>query len=374
MTSGAAQAPTVVCIGDPVMDLILRVSPETLAELGCAPGGCVSVEGDEMSSITARASADGAPERIPGGSSANVAKGLASLAGDSLRVRFVGMVGNDDVGTSYRSKLEAAGVDPVLLTTTGPETTARCLCLVTPDGQRTMRTHLGAALGLTSLDTLPEDWLPPGTAVLHLEGYALYKPDYSVNAMRAAKRAGALVSLDLASFETVLNCADTLKSVLEEGLVDILLANQDEAETIARAELGYNGESALPAGRKAPWEGEAVEMAMTHLLTFCDTCVVSMGPKGCVARSRGGGRGVSAACRVDAVDTTGAGDSFTAGFLHAHLMGAGLQEAAACGCSAGTASVQVAGAELPQASWAQLRQQSLEIIATAGPGRVRVPS
>lgn len=84
--------------------------------------------------------------------------------------------------------------------------TATCLCFVTPDGQRTMRTCLGASAHLTSADQLPAGWCE-GAVLLHCEGYCLYRPQLAAEAMRRAKQAGALVSLDLASFECVQNCS-----------------------------------------------------------------------------------------------------------------------------------------------------------------------
>lgn len=93
---------------------------------------------------------------------------------------------------------------PLQENSAGP--TASCLCFVTPDGQRTMRTCLGASAHLTSAVQLPQDWCA-GARLLHCEGYCLYRAQLAREAMAAAKAAGALVSLDLASFECVQNCS-----------------------------------------------------------------------------------------------------------------------------------------------------------------------
>lgn len=122
----------------------------------------------------------------------------------------------------------------------------RCDCYndhsqVTPDGQRTMRTSLGAALGLTSADALPPAWWQDA-AVLHCEGYTLYKAAMAEAAMRTAKRHGLQVSLDLASFELVHNCGDALARVLREGLVDVVFCNEEEACAVLElAQLGGDG-------------------------------------------------------------------------------------------------------------------------------------
>ena len=156
--------------------------------------------------------------RVPGGSAANVLKGLASLAPASLSVAFVGMVGQDEAGWEYRQSITAHGVRPLLLESGTGAATAACLCLVTPDGQRTMRTALCAALELSSPQQLPRELAPPPPtdggagagagasgqppiALLHCEGYCLYRVAMAAAAMRAARARGARVSLDLASFE-----------------------------------------------------------------------------------------------------------------------------------------------------------------------------
>jgi hypothetical protein len=215
---------------------------------------------------------------VPGGSAANVMKGLANMLARDSQVRFVGMIGSDTTGQEYLEKLTAEGVEPLLqvgqragcglrsapvsptpLPTplrsapgappaggraaalpqralhlwrepppappppppsicepaplTAPDLRApapqRCdsgapsatsLCLVTPDGQRTMRTCLGASLELQSASMLPGSW-SDGCQLLHCEGYCLYRPQLAAEMMRAAKARGALVSMDLASFE-----------------------------------------------------------------------------------------------------------------------------------------------------------------------------
>lgn len=108
---------------------------------------------------------------------------------------------------------------------------ATCLCLVTPDGQRTMRTCLGASLELTAASQLPASWAA-GAKLLHCEGYCLYRPQLTQAAMEVARKAGALVSLDLASFELVRNCRSALQRLLGLGLVDVVFCNEDEAEAL----------------------------------------------------------------------------------------------------------------------------------------------
>ncbi|PSC70913.1 carbohydrate kinase [Micractinium conductrix] len=398
-------------LGDPVLDIVVRVEDGLLTRLGAEPGGCVTVTSEQMAALLALPEVQAGMLRVPGGSAANVMKGLASLARlggsaggscsnggsngsgssdgaagqpASMEVSFVGMIGGDDVGAEYERSIASHGVAPLLLRCATPgAATATCLCLVTPDGQRTMRTCLEAALELRQAEQLPEPLrgggggsggncpdaaqqqqqqqqqpggadAPGPWALLHCEGYCLYCAAVAASAMRAAHAAGALVSIDLASFEVVANCWQHLDALLQERLIDVVFCNEQEAVALCKAAA-----VALPAGAPA---GAAVAAAQDYLLSRgAHTAVVSRGSKGCSARAAGGGSAAAAASAATVVDTIGAGDFFTAGFLYALLSGASLQACAASGCAAGTAAVQVAGAELGEAVLQRL-QASIDAV------------
>lgn len=223
-----------------VLDILARVDDAMLQRLGAEPGGCVPVDAEEMARLLALPEVAAGMARVPGGSAANVMKGLAGLGQGNLKVAFVGMVGTDEVGAEYQASIAAKGVRPLLLEAGSGAPTATCLCLVTPDGQRTMRTALCAALELSTPQQLPPPLAPSphsggadannlgnvsssdaqagsvgSPALLHCEGYSLYRPEVAAAAMRAARAAGARVSLDLASFEVVKNCWAQLDSLLQ---------------------------------------------------------------------------------------------------------------------------------------------------------------
>ena len=403
--SAPAPPGLVVGLGDPVSDILVRLDDVALASrvfASCGidePGGCLPVDSDEDirkllsvcsgewvdggartdaeaadSSSTADSSSAAAtaataatalvePTYCPGGSAANVMKGVANLGGAAS---FVGMIAADDVGRRYRSLLAAQNVRPVLLETTAEDApgSAQCLSLVEKSGQRTMRTYLGASLRMRAEDFPTRDAFGPSPRLLHVEGYTLYRPELCEAAMRAAKAKGALVSLDLASFEVVRHCKATLVRILETGVVDLLFANEDEALELTGA--GADDKARAPEdGSGDPEElfsRADADVALTWMLRHCRVAVVSLGARGCVTRSVDGARGVAPGARVPVVDTTGAGDSFTAGFLSAYLAGASLQACASCGCAVGTQVVQVLGAELPASRWAELAERTAEII------------
>jgi sugar/nucleoside kinase (ribokinase family) len=440
----------VVGLGDAILDLILVAVPhERLLDLGIERGGCVQVPSAQIDSLLDALAPGGGgndgtrhakrPEGLPGGSAANVIKGLAGLAratgaSDSLQCRFAGMVARDVAGERYASALAAEGVEPLLLVAgaedAGDEktddvdaaSTARCLCLITPDGERTMRTCLGAAARLRSAEAqlAPRRWLelsstngakqPPQQPrlLVHLEGYALYRPELAAGALRAARAKNGAASLDLASFELVRARRAPLLGLLREGLVDCLFCNEDEACALAeaaglmvggkkeggreddaddrRARAAAAEEAAEAAAAAAaagatdnplPSMSPAAAAAQRYLVEKgAGLCVVSLGARGCSALARSGGgndrrRGAGNATKTSApltleragaracslrsplIDTVGAGDTFTAGFLFAWLRGASLAGCCALACAAGAEVVQVSGASLGAEGWAR---------------------
>ena len=199
------------------MDVVLPVSPQTLEDLGYRPGGCVAISKEEVARIEAAVGTRGMDRAllVPGGSAANVVKGIAKVSG--AESGFVGTVGDDTVGSTYRDKLKEEGVDPLLHVVDGA-VSPKCYCLVTDDGERTMRCFLGDCGPSKRFDPA---WLKGGYGLVHLEGYALYNTEYALNLMRKAKEAGMRVSMDLSSFELVRNFYDTIMhDVLEAGLLD----------------------------------------------------------------------------------------------------------------------------------------------------------
>ncbi|KAK9831414.1 hypothetical protein WJX81_002890 [Elliptochloris bilobata] len=292
-------------------------------------------------------------QTAPGGSAANVMRGLSSLADEGRRdLAFFGRVGNDAAGRDYARQLAAPNLRACLSVSNTGAATAACLCLVSPSGERTMRTSLGAAAELRSEAQLPRGWAE-GAALVHCEGYVLYRPELARGVLRAARQAGALVSLDLASFEVVHGCADALLGLLHERALDIVFCNEQEAEALAKV-AGV----AVDGGRDG-----AVEAAQSFLLQSCRVAVVSRGAAGSVARCSSGARGASGAERVEVADTVGAGDGHTSGFLHAYLAGASLDACTACGCAVGAAAVQATGAGLGAGAWERVRQQVCGILA-----------
>lgn len=253
----------------------------------------------------------------------------------------MGARGQDEWGVLFSSSMKRAGVDVSRLVAK-PEPTARCCILSTP-GQRTMRTAIAgsAALDPGELDS----GACVGAGWLFASAYAAYIPGMLEAAVRAAQAAGAALALDLASFEVVRAFRPALRALLESGAVALCFANEDEACEVV--------------GERPDADEAGPRRGLAYLAAHCATAVVTLGERGCVARTRGSDvvHAQPACAGVKVVDATGAGDLFAAGFLYGMLRGAALPRCAEIGCMAGGAVVQTLGAEMTNATWEWLHRR-----------------
>jgi sugar/nucleoside kinase (ribokinase family) len=244
-----------------------------------------------------------------GGSAANTLAGLAALG---LNCGFIGQVADDQLGTVFTHDMQSQGVCFETAPRPGEPPTARCLIVVTPDGQRTMNTFLGASQFLPaaalSLDLIAD------ASILYLEGY-LWDPEEPRAAMRraieAAKQAGRRVAFTLSDvFCIERHRADFLK-LIADGLIDILFANENELLSLE--------------------ESDDFEAAVASVAARVPLLVATRSEHGAIA-VKDGERAEVPAEPVDAVvDTTGAGDLFAAGFLAGQARGRSLKESLTIG-------------------------------------------
>ena len=141
----------------------------------------------------------------------------------------------------------------------------------------------------------------------------------------------------------------------------MVFCNEDEARELAR---GTSSEARPPTnGRAAERPSEEVETeALKHLLRFVRVATCSRGKRGCVSMNAAGERAESRAEGVTAIDTTGAGDTFTSGFLHAYIAGGSLRQCGDAGCAAGAEIVQVRGAEMDETRWRRVAEKIERIL------------
>jgi sugar/nucleoside kinase (ribokinase family) len=211
--------------------------------------------------------------------------------------------------------------------------TGRVLSIITPDAQRSFLTCLGAAAESQHEDLLPGHF--HGAAIVHLEGYLLYNEPLIMAALEHAKAAGALISIDFASFTVVAEARALLTRIVEQ-YADIVLANEDEARTFAETDD---------------------EMAALEVLSRrAKIAVVKLGARGSCIRHGAVTTVVAPLGDGAAVDTTGAGDLWAAGFLYGLVNGLDMAQSGALGSACGYEVCQVVGATIPEAGWQRIRR------------------
>ena len=286
----------VIAIGNAIVDVMAPCHDDLIAELGLVRGGMTLID-------TARAhdlyAAMGPAREISGGSAANTLAGLAALGANCA---FIGQVADDQLGEVFAHDIRAGGIAFATPARAGDPPTARCLIFVTPDGQRTMNTFLGAS------QFLPEAALDlaaiASARVLYLEGY-LWDPEEPRAAMRkaiaAARDAGRKVAFTLSDAFVIDRHGDDFRALIAAGQIDILFANEVELAALTGC--------------------EDFEEGIEQLAAQVPLLVVTRSEKGAVAVAHGERTGVPAEPVDKVVDTTGAGDLFAAGFLFGHVRG-----------------------------------------------------
>jgi len=291
----------VIAIGNAVVDVIASCEEELIDELEMSRGGMTLID-------EARADAlyDAMPpaRELSGGSAANTLAGLATLG---LQCAFIGQVADDQLGKVFRHDMRATGIDfdtPARPTSDkdSEPATGRVLIFVTPDGERTMNTFLGAGQFLPAA-ALDED-LIASAAILYLEGY-LWDPEEPRRAMRraieVARDAGRKIAFTASESFVIARHGDDFRAMIEDGVIDILFVNEGELATLTGEDDFETGLAAV-AG-KVP------------------VLVATRSEKGAVAIAHGERAEVAAVPVIKVVDTTGAGDQFAAGFLSGYARG-----------------------------------------------------
>ena len=323
--------------GSPIVDTLAMVPNSFLEKyVEGEKGGMVMIDGKGASSLLRDLDANGAERKNAiGGSAFNTIGALAHLG---MKTGFLGKLGKDANGAFLREAYKNISGDISSFKETDKAPTANCFCLVTPDSQRTMRSNLGAASMLEKGDLTEEDFA--GITHVHIEGYQLFLPGFVPYLIAEARKHHCTVSFDLASFEVVKIFREEIASFLKE--IDILFANEDEANMFLNGTLDQASFDPVKA---------------LHLLSeSCPLTVVKLGKKGAWVRENGVDTKVEARI-VNAIDTTGAGDLYQAGFLYGILNGKGVDFAGKAGAILGAEVVQILGADIPESSWEKIRAE-----------------
>ena len=315
-------------IGSPILDVLVNVEDSFIDEIKGEKGGMELVSPQELDEILQKAKSESL--LIPGGSAANTIFGLANLG---MQTVFLGKTGKDEQADFYKSQYEKTGGDISHFKTNEDLPTGRCLSLITPDSERTMRTDLGAAASLQTDEVTKSDF--ENIDHVHIEGYLLFNRDLILHLLKLAKDSNCTVSLDLASFEVVNATKDILPELLDK-YVDIVFANEEEAAAFT--------------GQNDP------QKALNKLSKYCKTVAVKLGKDGAFIRNGSETVRVQADV-VEAKDTTGAGDLWASGFLYGFLNGESLSDAGKAGATVASEVVQIIGASIPENTWKSLKKK-----------------
>ena len=304
-------------IGNAIVDVVAPTGEAFLSRHDLRKGGMALISAEQAEALYA---AMPPGQESSGGSAANT---CAVAAGLGARVAYLGKVANDTLGSVFRHDITAAGVHFPTPALDGGAPTARCLIAVTPDGQRTMSTFLGACVTFGPGDL--DEAAVADSAVTYLEGYLFDPPAAKAAFQRAAEvahAAGRLVALSLSDAF----CVDRHRAAfraLVAGSVDILFAN--EAELCSLYEENAWEDAAARAGQDV------------------DLAVLTRGADGSLVL-RGAERVEVAAAPAQVLDTTGAGDAYAAGVLAAHAAGRPLAACGWLGSLAAAAAIEAYGA------------------------------
>lgn len=318
----------VIAIGNAIVDVMAPCDDALIERFGMTRGGMTLIDTDRAKELYA---AMGPAREISGGSAANTLAGLAALG---ARCAFIGQVAEDQLGEVFAHDIRAGGIRFDTAARAGDPPTARCLIFVTPDGQRTMNTFLGASQYLPAA-ALDEAAIADAE-ILYLEGY-LWDPEEPRAAMRraiaAAKSAGRKVAFTLSDAFVIDRHGDDFRAMIDAGDIDILFANHIELASLT-------GQDDFHAG-------------IDSLKDKVPLLVVTRSEQGAVAASGGKLYEVPAEPVAKVVDTTGAGDLFAAGFLYGHVNGRGIDECLTMGAVCAAEIISHYGAR-PEANLTEL--------------------
>jgi sugar/nucleoside kinase (ribokinase family) len=270
---------------------------------------------------------------VSGGSAANTIHGLASMGREC---GYIGKVGRDEFGEFYENDLKKAGVQSKLFRS--HKVTGMAYTFITPDGERTFATFLGAAVEL-----FPEDInqdLYKDYDLLHIEGYLVNNSLLIEKALKIAKNSHLKISIDLSSYNVVEANLEFLKRIIPE-YVDIVFANEEESKA-------YSGKNPLNA--------------LNEIADQCEIAVVKIGKEGALIKS--GNQTVKViAIPANVIDTTGAGDQFAAGFLYGFTQKLDLKKCGKLGALLAGYVIENFGARIPDIQWTEILGKIKNIIA-----------
>ena len=316
----------VIGIGNALTDVLVNLRNEDVLRNHNIARGSMSLVDSELQSQISKEVA-GLPHALSlGGSADNTIRAMARLGSE---VGFIGKVGHDNTGDRFEQALHNLGIEGKIFR--GESPSGKCISLVSPDGERTMLTHLGAAAEMHAEDISPEIF--DGYDCLYIEGYLVQEHSLIETAIRTAKEQGLQVAIDLASFNVVEENLEFLRGIVTK-YIDIVFANEDEARVFSGEEEPIN--------------------ALQYISEMCDLVIVKIGTKGALIKHKGEVIHIGIMAAAKRVDTTGAGDFYAAGFMYGLCEGLSLRQCGTIGAITAGKVIEVVGPTLGEEAWSDI--------------------
>lgn len=320
--------PKILGLGNALVDILVRMPSDDPLKTFELRKGSMQLVGEEQAQELFQAVAQWHPQSVCGGSAANTICGLSNLG---IATAFQGKIGDGDLGQTYSNDLQHNGVEPRLLVSPGRRTGCS-ISLISPDTERTMVTCLGAAAEMTP-DELDPDSLGEFTH-FYSEGYLVQTPELLEKAYSTAQAAGLVTMLDLASYNVVEEHREFLRRLIRRH-VDVLFANEEEA---------------------AAFTGKEERDALDELGELCDTVALKLGVRGSLVRMNGETVRMGV-IRSNAIDTTGAGDLYAAGFIYGLVNQLTPTQCAQVAAITSGNVIEVIGTRMDARRWTAIRQE-----------------
>ena len=325
--------PTVLGVGNALVDVISVLKDDTLLETFGLPRGSMTLVDAGRSQQIYSSTFSEKSEVTTGGSVANTMRSMAHLG---CKGGYMGKIGKDVLGTRFKNDFEKVGLNTHLFysDTSG---TGRVMGLVSQDSERTMATYLGAAAEMQPYDFTKN--ILSGYQYMYMEGYLVFNHALIKAGVELAKANGLKVALDLSSFNVVEANLDFLKDLIKNN-VDILFANEEEAKAFT---------------------GLEPEAALHEIAKDCELTVVKLGKEGSLIKN---GEEVVrvGSIKAKALDTTGAGDAYAAGFFYGLTKGYSLEVSGKIAALVSGKVVEVMGPNLPETAWEKVKAEIAAIV------------
>ena len=308
----------VLTVGNAIVDIISRCEDQFLIDNAITKAAMNLIDADRAELLYSRM---GPAVEASGGSAGNTAAGVASFGG---KAAYFGKVAEDQLGQIFAHDIRAQGVHYETRAKGTFPPTARSMIFVTPDGERSMNTYLGACVELGPEDV--EADVVADAKVTYFEGY-LWDPPRAKEAIRECARIahdnGREVSMTLSDSFCVGRYRDEFLDLMRSGTVDIVFANREEALAL--------------------YETKDFDQALTKIAADCKIAAVTDSENGAIVLKGSERYKVDAIALEELVDTTGAGDLFAAGFLYGYTQGRTLEDCGKLGCLAAGIVIQQIG-------------------------------